>query len=93
MSKAARRVDRRVRNMTGDARLYYLSEPLEGNTYVIVSAIDERGTGRPYAAHETYIFGANAHGKVTDWGQLRGSYQGGMDHEAALRRAGYEVTE
>lgn len=88
MSKVATQVDRRVRGMAGDARLYRLNEPLSGHLYVVVSAVDERPA---YRVHETYIFGADHTGKVTDWGELPGSYKGGTDHEAALRNAGYEV--
>ena len=46
--------------------------------FVVVSAI------RHSLAHETYIFPANAAGEVTDWGELPGSYRGGMSHEEAL---------
>jgi hypothetical protein len=88
MSKVAVPVNRCVRNMSGDARLYRLNEPLNGYTYVVVSAIDERPACR---VHETYIFGAQHTGEVADWGVLEGSYKGGTDHEEALRRAGYEV--
>jgi hypothetical protein len=76
---------------TGDARLYRLSAPLTddaGNPteYVIVSA-----TFALYSGPETYIFPANADGKVTNWGELPGSFQGCLDHEAALGGAGYTV--
>ena len=46
--------------------------------FVVVSAI------RHDWAHETYIFPANAAGEITDWGELPGSYWGGMSHEEAL---------
>lgn len=88
MSKVAVPVNRRVRGMAGDARLYRLNEPLNGYQYVVVSAVDERPAHR---LHETYIFGADHTGKVIDWGELEGSYKGGTDHEEALRGAGYEV--
>lgn len=90
MSKIAVPVKRRVRNMQGDARLYRLNEPLDGHTYVVVSAIDERPAFR---IHETYIFGADHAGNIKSWGELEGSYKGGTDHEEALRRAGYEVAK
>lgn len=54
--------------------------------FVIVSAADVIFSGP-----ETYIFGADAEGKVLDWGELDGSFKGALDHEQALRRAGYEV--
>jgi len=82
----------------GDMRLYRLSPPLSSEPwgdepakayeYVIVSAAVV-----PYSGPETYIFGADADGKdVIDWSEMPGSYKGGLDHEAALRLAGYEVS-
>ena len=67
-------------------RHYQLSEPLEGTEFVVVSA-----SVVPFGAPETYIFPADAAGEVTDWGELDGSYRGGLDHEKALRNAGYDV--
>ena len=53
--------------------------------FVIVSAASVFG------AYETYIFEADEAGEVTDWGELDGSFKGGLNHEQALRNAGYEV--
>lgn len=72
-------------NFSGDAQHFSLNEPLDGAEHVIVSAVDV--FGRP----ETYIFPADKDGNVTDWGELTGSFHGGLDHEEALRGAGYEV--
>lgn len=75
-----------AKDMRGDARLYRLSKPLEGNEYVIVSGIsNEWGT-------ETYIFGADDKGSIIHWGELPGSFKGSIDHAAALEEAGYEAT-
>lgn len=72
---------------TGMAKAYELSEPLGGFTHVVVSAATVMHTGP-----ETYIFGADPGTlKVADWCELEGSYRGGLDHEEALRSAGYEV--
>lgn len=90
MSKVAMPVNRRVRNMAGDARLYRLNEPLDGFQYVVVSAVDDRPTHR---LHETYIFGSDHTGQILSWGELKGSYKGGADHDEALRGAGYEVAK
>lgn len=75
----------------GDARLYRLSEPVpcgwdnEGSTdHVIVSAVVA-----PYSGPETYIFPASADGKVMDWIEMDGSFQGGLDHAAAIAGAGW----
>lgn len=71
---------------TGTAKLFKLSEPLEGHTYVVVSA-----THAMFSGPETYIFGANEDGRVVDWGELPGSYRGGLNHKEALEAAGYVV--
>jgi len=73
-------------------RLYRLSEPLHGygddvaDEFVVVSAIVAMFSGP-----ETYIFPGNEAGEVTDWGELPGSFKGSLDHESALRGAGYTV--
>ena len=54
--------------------------------HVWVSAVDV-----PFSGPETYIFACDSAGKVTNWGGMDGSYKGGLDHERALRGAGYEV--
>ena len=68
-------------------KLYQLDTPLEGCEYVIVSAAVASITGP-----ETYIFPSNREGKITDWGELHGSFRGALDHSQALQNAGYEVT-
>jgi hypothetical protein len=90
---------RRLSGWQGKATLYKLSEQLEGNTYVIVSAVDLSDRYRRYpddATHgsmliETYIFAATEDGEVADWMELPGSMKGTLDHAEALRDAGYEV--
>jgi len=72
-------------NFTGDARLYKLDPPMDGNQYVVVSA-----TIVPFSGPETCIFPSNEDGKVTSWGELYGSFRGGLDHQQALENAGYE---
>lgn len=67
-----------------DARVYRVEPPLEGHEHVIVSAVD-------WFVTETYIFPSDGV-SVTEWGELDGSFKGGVDHERALRNAGYEVT-
>lgn len=68
-------------------RHYVLAEPLDGHSYVIVSA-----TVVPHSGPETYIFGADESGEVVDWMELDGSFRGECDHEQALANAGYSVT-
>lgn len=65
-------------------RLYKCSgEPATLPEYVIVSAA--------VLANETYIFKANSNGEVVSWSDLNGSFHGALDHERALRNAGYTV--
>lgn len=69
------------------ATLYRLSEPLDGYTYVIVSAVMV-----PHTGPETYIFGSDAEGNYPpDMRELPGSFRGGMNHEIALNYAGYVI--
>jgi hypothetical protein len=82
------------KNGTGDGRVYRLDPPLISEwdersnpvEYVWVSA-----TNVPYSGPETYIFPCDKKGNVLTWGELEGSYRGGLDHEEALAGAGYEV--
>jgi hypothetical protein len=61
-------------------------EELQSFDYVVVSATSAFMSGA-----ETYIFGADENGEVLDWGELPGSYRGGLDHQQALEDAGYVV--
>ena len=78
------------KEFTGDAALYELDEPMKydgGETcYVIVSATVVLITGP-----ETYICPADCEGNIINWGELEGSYRGGLDHVRALEGAGYTV--
>lgn len=67
-------------------RLYRCDQGGALPEYVIVSAAVV-----PISGPETYIFAANKNGQVTDWIELPGSFRGALDHERALRNAGYEV--
>jgi hypothetical protein len=91
MSKTATLIGRAAGSMAGDARHYRLSEPLEGNEHVVVSAVEHYFGFTPII--ETYIFPADEKGKVIGWGELPGSFQGDTNHEKALSRAGYEVSK
>lgn len=86
-TRTASPATQRLSGWTGEAKLYHLSEPLAGHQWVIVSATVAFSSGP-----ETYIFGATPEGDVFNWGELPGSYRGGLDHAEALRGAGYEVT-
>lgn len=65
---------------------YRLDPPLNGHEFVVSSAETVSCSGP-----ETYLFGADADGNITDWSELEGSYRGGLDCEQAIRNAGYEI--
>lgn len=69
----------------GAKALYRMDPPLEGSEYVYASAATV--LGRP----ECYLFACDQDGKVSNWTELDGSYQGGLSIETALRNAGYDV--
>ena len=86
---------------TGDMRLFKLSRPIEYDKpwddndppakkteFVIVSA-----TVAMFCGPETYVFPSNKNGEIVDWGELDGSYRGGLSHSEALRGAGFEIKE
>ena len=76
-------------------KLWQLSEPVnagwgeEGKTteYVVTSASNMVFLDEP----ETYIFPSDSDGEITEWSEMDGSYRGGLDHEQAIRGAGWEI--
>jgi hypothetical protein len=76
---------------SGHAAHYRLSVPLgeyygdQRFTDVVVSTACVGGRD------ETYIFGADADGNVTNWGELPGSVKDCTDHAEALAGAGYTI--
>lgn len=92
MGKVARHV-KDLEGYTGVAVLCHLTPPIVAvgvdgkeveHCHVVVSATTF------FCAPETYIFPASGSGEVVDWGELAGSYRGGLDIGQALRNAGYE---
>lgn len=78
----------RISPSGAEQRQYRLSEPLDGNEYVVVSALPSAfDTGEP----ETYIFGCNEKGQIDSFFELPGSYRGGTSHRKALEGAGYII--
>jgi hypothetical protein len=84
-----------VKMGTSDALHFKLSHPIEYKdkneqkqlTYdIVVSA-----TSTPNHGEQTYIFPADKKGTVLSWTQHEGSLKGVMDHDAALKNAGYEA--
>lgn len=94
----ARKIKEMGSEFRGHAALYRLDPPIkvdeeeavdDGSTsfaFVIVSAATV-----PFSGPETYIFPATEDGEIVGWGELRGSYRGGLDHTEALEGAGYTV--
>jgi len=90
----------KVAGFRGSAKLYRVEPPVAYSVYtggglvesktdhVIVSAVPAAfDTGES----ETYIFPADPSGEILNWGELEGSFRGDMDHDRALKGAGYEV--
>jgi hypothetical protein len=90
-----------------EQRVFMMDPPHCGYEFVMVSARNfEEFTFRlaqsirvpapflgsdPMAGEETYIFGCDPTGEITDWEELPGSYKGGMSHAEALANAGYTI--
>jgi len=84
-------------NGISEQKLYQVSPPMQSYSwdeeetpsefdFVIVSAAYV-----PMSGPETYIFGADSDGEVVNWGELPGSYKGGLNHKQALGGAGYTI--
>jgi len=82
----ARVINEHLGGFSGSAKLYRLNPPFEKHRYVVASA-----TVALFSGPETYLFGSDARGKIKDWGELPGSYRGGLSEDTAIRNAGYEV--
>jgi hypothetical protein len=86
---------RSLEGFAGDARLYRLSacvkygygKVVEADHIVVSAAIVQ------YSGPETYIFAADAEGKILDWTELPGSFKGSLNHARALREAGFSAVE
>lgn len=75
-------------NGAAEQKLWHVDPPVKyqdydttkETEYVISSATDV-----PFSGPETYIFPANEKGEVIHWGELSGSYKGGLDHDEAIK--------
>lgn len=88
---------RQLDGFTGDARLYRCEPPMPYRAswdaeedslteFVVVSATCVLGDP------ETYVFPADAEGEIVWWGEIGGSFRGGLDHSRALAESGYAIT-
>ena len=81
------------RDGKGDGRVYRCDPPMETEDGGTTEHVWVSAAYVAYSGPETYIFASDEKGNVTNWGELPGSYRGGMDHETALTGAGYEMKE
>ena len=84
----------------GEAKLYKLSEPVKytggygderkkrQTKFVVVSSIS---AAPDHGGSETFIFPADATGKVQDWGELTGSDRGNVTHKHVLSSLGFNL--
>ena len=92
---------RNLSNFRGEAALYKVSGNMDDGSivelHVVISAItldtftkvlDLALTGNSSEC-ETYIFPSNEEGDVLDWQELAGSTKGTLNHEVAIRNAGW----
>ena len=56
-------------------KIWRITNPEE---FVVTSAVFNQHV------HETYIFACDSEGRVSDWTELPGSFQGGTDHQRAI---------
>ncbi len=79
---------------TGVAKLYRVSPKMayeDGGEVKKTSFVVASATVAMFSGPETYLFPSNKDGEIINWGELDGSYRGGLDHELALSNAGYSV--
>ena len=74
---------------TGAANLYRLSEPYEYAPGEMCDHVVVSATNVFFDGPETYVFPADKDGTVLSWGELSGSYSGGLDHSVAV--SGFEA--
>ena len=102
MNKTATLLQDNLVGFKGHAAFYKLSPPFESidydyndyciwlkHEYVVVSATFAFDHGGP----ETFIFPADAKGKMTSWGELPGSQRDTLDHDYVLNQLGYQVVK
>lgn len=79
---------KQLEGFTGEASLYRLNPPMDGNEFVVVSA-----TVAMFSGPETCIFPADETGEITNYSEQDGSYKGGLSHAEARRGAGYTIAQ
>jgi hypothetical protein len=69
----------------GNAKLYKMNPAYEGHDFVRASAANV-----PYSGDEVYLFPSDEKGNISDFGELDGSYRGGLDFSKVIKDIGYE---
>lgn len=90
---------KRVNLGASDALYYKLSDPMsyEDNGIIkktldiVVSATEAPDPNNKQFIKQTYIFPADENGNILSMEELEGSMDGTLDHEEALKNAGYET--
>jgi len=84
----------------GNAKLYKLSSPVRykdtspetprkrHTNFVVVSSVD---LALDHGGSETFIFPADAKGKIQSWTELEGSSKGKVSHDVVLGLAGFNL--
>ena len=96
MNKVAYKVKDVSDKFKGEAWLYKVSDVVEedgaSSEYIVSSAVEGPNFFGGFIC-ETYLFLSDSDGNVLRWGELEGSFKGGMDCDQAIKRAGYEIIE
>lgn len=88
-AKTDRKVAKHIRNLTdfsGNAALYQMTPPYDGQEFVIASAVND---GR--YVHETYLFPATPAGEIADWTEMDGSQRNTTSHDEVMANIGYVI--
>jgi hypothetical protein len=73
----------------GEAKLYKLSSPVRF-TDTSVSSVD---LALDHGGSETFIFPADAKGKIQSWHELEGSSKGNLSHDVVLGLVGFNLVK
>jgi len=86
----------------GNAKLYKLSSPVRyedtnretprkrQTKFVVVSSVD---MALDHGGSETFIFPADAKGKIQSWHELKGSSKGNLSHDVVLGLIGFNLVK
>lgn len=79
---------KKIEGWKGEAALYRMDPPHEGEEYVIASAVIAAMDGP-----ETFLFPATKDGEAKDYGEMDGSRRGTLNHHTAMAEAGYQIVD